>query len=74
LDLGDNLGRPCLLDAHSGEVIEEARLRTTPETPKRRFFGRGPMLIAIQTGTHSPWVSRLLSRSAGTRSAGSQRP
>jgi transposase len=41
-------------------VIEEGRLRTTPEALKRRFASERPMRIAIEAGTHSPWVSRLL--------------
>jgi len=41
--------------------MEEGRLRTTPEALRRRFSSeRPPMRIAIETGTHSPWVSRLL--------------
>jgi transposase len=60
LDLGDKYSYLCLLDQHSGEVIEEGRLRTTPEALKRRFASERPMRIAIEAGTHSPWVSRLL--------------
>jgi len=42
-------------------VIEEGRLRTTPEALGRRFASeQPPMRIAIEAGTHSPWVSRLL--------------
>ena len=50
----------CLIDAQSGEVIEEGRLRTDREVLKGRFGGCEPMRIAIETGTHSPWTSRLL--------------
>ncbi len=61
LDIGDKYSYLCLIDQHSGEVMEEGRLRTTPETFKRRFASeRPPMRIAIEAGTHSPWVSRLL--------------
>ena len=60
LDLGDKYSHLCLLDTASGEVMEEGRLRTTPEALKRRFASEQPMRIAIETGTHSPWVSRLL--------------
>ena len=60
LDLGDKYSYLCLIDTQSGEVIEEGRLRTTPETLKRRFASERPVRIAIETGTHSPWVSRLL--------------
>ena len=60
LDLGDKYSYLCLIDQHSGEVIEEGRLRTTPEAFERRFASERPMRIAIEGGTHSPWVSRLL--------------
>ncbi len=60
LDLGDKHSYLCLIDTQSGEVIEEGRLRTTPEALKRRFGGCEPIRIAIETGTHSPWTSRLL--------------
>jgi transposase len=60
IDLGDKYSYLCLLDAESGEVIEEGRLRTTPEAFRRRFASQRPMRIAIEAGTHSPWVSRLL--------------
>jgi transposase len=51
----------CLIDQHSGEVVEEGRLRTTPEALRRRFASqRPPMRIAIEAATHSPWVSRVL--------------
>jgi transposase len=61
LDIGDKYSYLCLIDTESGEVIEEGRLRTTPETLRRRFASeQSPMRIAIETGTHSPWVSRML--------------
>jgi transposase len=61
LDLGDKYSYLCLIDTESGEVIEEGRLRTSPEALERRFASEHPpMRIAIETGTHSPWVSRVL--------------
>jgi transposase len=60
LDLGDKYSYLCLIDTESGEVVEEGRLRTTPEAFERRFASEQPMRIAIEGGTHSPWVSRLL--------------
>jgi transposase len=60
LDLGDNYSYLCLIDQHSGEVMEEGRLRTTPEAFRRRFASEQPMRIAIEVGTHSPWASRVL--------------
>ncbi len=60
LDLGDKYSYLCLIDQHSGEVIEEGRLRTAPEAFRRRFASEQPLRIAIEAGTHSPWVSRVL--------------
>jgi transposase len=60
LDLGDKYSYLCLLDTDGGEAIEEGRLRTTPETLRRRFASERPMRVAIEAGTHSPWVSRVL--------------
>jgi transposase len=60
LDLGDKYSYLCLLDTEGGEVIEEGRVRTTPEALRRRFASERPMRVAIEAGTHSPWVSRLL--------------
>jgi hypothetical protein len=37
LDIGDKYSYLCLLDTDSGEVLEEGRLRTTPEALRRRF-------------------------------------
>jgi transposase len=60
LDLGDKYSYLCLLDTQSGEVIEEGRLRTTPEAFERRFASEQPLRVAIEAGTHSPWASRVL--------------
>jgi transposase len=60
LDLGDKYSYLCLIDTDSGEVIEEGRMRTTPEALERRFCSEQPLRIAIEAGTHSPWVSRVL--------------
>ena len=60
LDLGDKYSHLCLIDSQSGEVIEEGRLRTSPETFRRRFASEQPMRIAIEAGTHAPWASRVL--------------
>jgi transposase len=60
LDLGDKYSYLCLIDTDSGEVMEEGRLRTSPEALRRRFASEQPTRIAIEAGTHSPWVSRVL--------------
>ena len=61
VDIGDKHSYLCLIDTASGEVMEEGRLRTTPEAFRRRFSSeQPPMRIAIEAGTHSPWASRVL--------------
>jgi transposase len=59
LDLGDRTSHYCILN-EAGEVILEQKLPTTPEAMKQTFEKIPRSLIALETGTHSPWVSRLL--------------
>jgi transposase len=67
MDLGDKYSRLCLIDTENGELIEESRLRTTPEAIRRRFDSERPLHVAIEVGTHSPWVSRLLEDFVATK-------
>jgi transposase len=60
MDLGDKYSHLCLIDTQSGEIMEEGRLRTTPEAFRRRFSSERPLRIAIEAATHSPWASRVL--------------
>ncbi len=60
LDLGDRFSTACALDGATGKVIREWRLPTTRQGLARYFAGKPPMRIALEVGTHSPWVSRLL--------------
>jgi transposase len=60
LDLGDRSSFYCVLNER-GEVILEARVATSPEVMKETFGKMPRSRIALETGTHSPWVSRLLS-------------
>ena len=59
LDLGDRHSHFCLLDA-AGAVMEEGRVVTTVEGFGGRFGSCKPVRIALEAGTHSPWVSRML--------------
>jgi hypothetical protein len=52
LDLGDNYTYLCLIDTESGEVIEEGRLRTTPEALRRRFESEQPLKEDRHRGRH----------------------
>jgi transposase len=60
LDLGDRWSFCCVLD-EAGQIILEQTLPTTPEAMKQTFGKIPRSLMALETGTHSPWVSRLLS-------------
>src|SRR6202451_1648768 len=60
LDLGDRSSWYCVLD-EAGEVLLEQKLATTPKA-MREVLGTMPRCrMALETGMHSPWVSRLLS-------------
>jgi transposase len=59
LDLGDRTSRYCILD-EAGEKANEDKLPTT-KTGLDSLFGKmAPCRIALEVGTHSPWVSRHL--------------
>ena len=60
LDLGDRSSFYCVLNG-AGEVILEARVATNPEAMKKTFEKMPRSRIRLETGTHSPWMSRLLS-------------
>ena len=60
LDLGDRSSHFCLLD-EAGNVILEHNLPTTPNGMREAFRRIPRCRIALETGTHSPWVSRQLS-------------
>src|SRR5450631_2914830 len=59
LDLGDRYSFYCVLTG-AGELMEEGRIQSTEAALVKQFGGDGPMRIALEAGTHSPWVSRLL--------------
>ena len=59
IDLGDKFSHYCVL-AEGGDVVEEGRIKTTPDGFTSHFQGLPKMRIALETGTHSAWVSQLL--------------
>ena len=60
LDLGDRHSWYCVLD-EAGTVQLEQRVRTSAKTLQEVFGAMPRSRIALETGTHSPWISRLLS-------------
>ena len=59
LDLGDRASCYCVLD-EEGEVIG-CGVVVTERQPLQLLFGKfSASLVALEVGTHSPWVSRVL--------------
>jgi transposase len=59
LDLGDRNSWYCVLD-EAGQIQREQRVRTMGKALQEVFGGMPRSRIALETGTHSPWISRLL--------------
>ena len=62
IDLGDVENQICILD-HDGEIMEKASIENTVSginTFFDRFDSPRQVLVAVETGTHSPWISQLL--------------
>jgi len=59
MDLGDRKHQICVLDEAAGKVAEVTIDNTA--TALRKYFRKyAGALVAMETGTHSPWISRLL--------------
>jgi transposase len=59
MDLGDKTSRYCMLSSE-GAILREGQVATTKAGMMETFGRFGRARIAIEVGTHSPWVSRLL--------------
>jgi transposase len=59
LDLGDKTSRYCLVDDR-GEILRQASVATMKKGLAQTFGSMKRCRIALEVGTHSPWVSRLL--------------
>ncbi len=60
VDLGDRSSQICRLDRETGAILEEKRLSTTSASFQRYFEGGIACLVIVESGTHTPWVRRLL--------------
>src|SRR5438477_5896984 len=60
LDLGDRSSCYCVLD-ESGHIVMEQKVSTTAKALQAAFGAMPRSRIALETGMHSPWISRLLS-------------
>ena len=61
MDLGDKTSRYCALNA-AGEVLVEGSCPTTKKGMAQLFGSMGHCRVAVEVGTHSPWVSRELKK------------
>ncbi|HEY3457477.1 MAG TPA: IS110 family transposase, partial [Bryobacteraceae bacterium] len=59
LDLGDKMSHYCVL-AGDGEKLYEGKVATNKQALAEVFGALAKCRIALEVGTHSPWVSRLL--------------
>ena len=59
IDVGDKYSDVCILD-EVGEIKEESRLKTTVAAFSKCFSELKSARISLETGTHAPWISRLL--------------
>jgi transposase len=59
MDLGDRTSRYCVLDG-AGEVVKEGSVATTRAGMTELYGPMKKYRIAMEAGTHSPWVSRQL--------------
>ncbi len=56
IDLGDIWSHCCTLN-EDGEVVNRGRFRTNPSGVDKRFRDMERARVAMETGTHSIWVS-----------------
>lgn len=59
MDLGDKTHEVCVLDTR-GNVVERKQIVNTKESVVKFFTPYAGALVVIETGTHSPWISRAL--------------
>ena len=64
LDLGDRTSRYCELNA-AGEVVKEASVAMTRVAMTELFAKRLPCRVALEVGTNSRWVSRVIASLIG---------
>jgi transposase len=60
MDVGDKTSRYCVLDDNGG-VLAEGSVATAAEAMSAQWAGWARCRMAIEAGTHSAWISRLLS-------------
>jgi transposase len=59
IDVGDRSSSLCVLNA-AGQVVEEGSVASTQAALRARFARQPRIRIAMEAGTHSAWMKRLL--------------
>lgn len=59
IDIGDRKSEVRILD-DNGDVIEELTVQSTLDDITKHFGPRPKMVVILEAGTHSPWMSRTL--------------
>ena len=59
MDVGDKTSRYCVL-GENGEQLSEGSVATTRKAMAGKFSGMRRCRVAMEVGTHSPWLSRWL--------------
>jgi len=62
IDLGDSKNQICILD-RNGEILEKTAIENSVSELNAffdQFDSPRQVLVALETGTHSPWISQLL--------------
>jgi transposase len=65
LDLGDRAHHVCVLDA-AGQIVREASLPNTRPALAQLLADYPHATVALEAGTHSPWISRYLTEHGAT--------
>jgi len=59
IDLGDKRHAICVVD-HDAEILEQRSITNHKESIRRLSKKHPQALMVMETGTHSPWISRML--------------
>ncbi len=65
IDIGDRVSELCVL-SHDKQVLVRGGVATDWATMERFFQPLAPTVVVMETGTHSPWMDRLI-RQCGHR-------
>jgi transposase len=59
IDLGDKTHQVCMLN-QDGAIVREDKIPNTRQALEKMFASMPRVRIALEAGTHSPWISALL--------------